>query len=198
MGLGILAMPRVDVRQCLGSQAPDVRLGEVRELKRRSAAVPSIRIQRRSRAALGWRQAATAVQAPRTGPPRRPVEPPCKLHTDRGQCPSVHALREPRERPPTASRVAWSSRQAASILMSRSRQHARARTTERVGVPGRTARTRHQIAGSNGSNASLSVTNSLTRKTRTIPYWRRNAVTSKPHVQRIVMSKSRPSGYSRG
>ena len=191
-------MPRIDARQCLGSQAPDVRLGEVRELKRRSAAVPPIRIQRWSRAALGWRQAATAVQAPRTGPPRRPVEPPCRLHTGRGQYPSAHALREPRERPPTASRVAWSSRRAASILTSRRRQHARARTRARVGSSVQTARTRHQIAGSSGSNASSSAYQFVNANTGTIPYRRRKAVTSKQHVQRIAMSKSRPAGYSRG
>jgi hypothetical protein len=153
VGLEILAMPRVDARRCRRSLAPDVRLGEVRELKRRNAAAAPIRIQRWSRAALGWRRAATAVQAPRTGLPRRRVGPLYKLHTVRGQCLSVHAFWGPRERPPRASRVAWSSQPTASILSSQSRQHARARTTARVGLSVRTARTKLQFAALSGPNA---------------------------------------------
>ena len=181
-------MPRVDARRCRRPLAPDVRLGEVRELKRRNAAAAPIRIQRWSRATLGWRQAAMAERASRTGLPRRRVGPLYKLHTDRGQGRSVPALWERRARPPTM--VVWSRRQAASILSSQSRRHACARTTARVGLSVRTARTRHQIAALSGPNELsafhfLSLNSDQASLTEPCP----KNVASGPQSHRIAMSR---------
>ena len=112
----------VDARRCRRPLAPDVRLGEVRELKRRRAAMPPIRIQRWSRAALGWRRAAMAVQAPRTGTRRDTTASPSTAHTDRGQRPSAYAFGAA-GRYPTAP-VAWSGGKRRRFFRPGNRQHA--------------------------------------------------------------------------